>query len=60
VGRFLGRNGRSAGFLGQVRQRFGAAGVGDVDRVAEASEPTGQGAADVAGANNSNSHKRGR
>ena len=54
--RFLGRNGRGAGFGGHVFQCFGTARVGDKHRVAEASEPNGEGAANVTGPNDSNFH----
>lgn len=56
LGRFLGRNGRSTGFLDHLLQRLGAAGVGDIHIMAEASEPHAQGAADVAGADDSDVH----
>lgn len=57
LGRFLSRDGRSARFPGQVLQRLGAAGIGNVNRMAEAGEPPGEGAADVAGADDSDVHK---
>jgi hypothetical protein len=56
LGSFAGCGGGSAGLLRYVAQGFGAARVSNAYRVAEAGEPHGQRAADVASANNSNVH----